>query len=77
MIFLACAVLRRTTAHMPDTTLDDNIGNENTILAIQMDRGLRNRIKIAAMAEHRTESSFARYYLERAADAANAEEVEP
>jgi hypothetical protein len=64
---------------MPDATLDnDNI--ENTILAIQMDRGLRNRIKIAAMAEHRTESSFARYYLERAADAANAAnvvEVEP
>jgi len=77
MIFLACAVLRHTTAPMPDTTLDDNIGNENTILAIQMDRGLRNRIKIAAMAEHRTESSFARYYLERAADAANAVEVEP
>ena len=58
---------------MPDETLDNDIAeNENTILAIQMDRTLRNRIKIAAMAEHRTESSFARYYLERAADAASA-----
>ena len=54
---------------MPDETTDQN-DTDNTVLAIQIERGLRQRIKAAASAEHRTESSFARYYLERAADAA-------
>ena len=49
---------------------DETTENDNTVLAIQIDRGLRQRIKAAALTEHRTESSFARFYLERAADAA-------
>ena len=64
---------------MSDETTDND--TENTILAIQIEKGLRQRIKSAALSEHRTESSFARYYLERAADAAlaaiHAEEVAP
>ena len=59
---------------MPDETTDPD--TETTILAIQIERGLRQRIKAAAGAEHRTESSFARYYLERAADTALATTVE-
>ena len=54
---------------MPEETTDLN-DTDNTVLAIQIERGLRQRIKAAASAEHRTESSFARFYLERAADAA-------
>lgn len=60
---------------MPDETTDLP-DTENTILAIQIAAGLRQRIKAAAVAEHRTESSFARYYLERAADAALAANME-
>ena len=49
---------------MSETTQQNEV---MTILAIQMDQTLRNRIKAAASSEHRTESSFARYYLEKAA----------
>jgi len=49
--------------------------NEVTVLAIQMERGLRQRIKNAAVREHRTESSFARFYLEKAADESDAAEA--
>ena len=61
---------------MPDETTDQN-DTDNTVLAIQIGRGLRQRIKAAALTEHRTESSFARYYLERAADAALASTHQP
>jgi hypothetical protein len=61
---------------MPDETTD-HPDSETTILAIQIERGLRQRIKAAASAEHRTESSFARYYLERAAEAALASGTSP
>lgn len=47
-----------------------------TVLAIQMDQSLRNRIKAAASSEHRTESSFARFYLERAAIAHEQDMIE-
>jgi predicted DNA-binding protein len=39
-----------------------------TILAIRIPKELRARIKTAAQRKERTESSFARYYLGRAAD---------
>lgn len=43
---------------------------DNTILAVRIPSDLRARIKAAADREDRTESSFARFYLSRAADAA-------
>lgn len=46
-----------------------------TVLAIRIPSELRERIKAAAAREHRTESSFGRFYLERAADAALAVET--
>jgi len=49
--------------------------NETTILAIAIHENLRKRIKAAASREHRTESSFARFYLERAADESEAAEL--
>ncbi len=42
---------------------------EMTILGIRIHDDLRNKIREAARLEERTESSFARYYLSRAADA--------
>ena len=48
--------------------------NETTILAIQIHKNLRERIKLAASREHRTESSFARFYLEKAAEESEAVE---
>ena len=48
---------------------DETNDPDHTILAIQIPLPLRQRIKNAATAEHRTESSFARFYLEKAADA--------
>ena len=48
--------------------------NEMTVLAIQIQKNLRDRIKLAASREHRTESSFARFYLEKAADESDAAE---
>lgn len=41
-----------------------------TILAVRIPQELRERIKDAARREDRTESSFARFYLGRAADMA-------
>jgi uncharacterized protein (DUF1778 family) len=41
---------------------------EATILGIRIPEDLRTRIKEAAAREERTESSFARFYLGRAAD---------
>jgi uncharacterized protein (DUF1778 family) len=41
---------------------------EATILGIRIPEELRGKIKEAAAREERTESSFARYYLGRAAD---------
>jgi len=55
---------------MSDETADPA---DHTILAIQMDKSLRQRIKAAANMEHRTESSFARFYLEKAADSVTSE----
>jgi len=53
---------------MSETTND----NEVTILAIQIHKPLRDRIKIAATKDHRTESSFARFYLEKAVEESEA-----
>ena len=38
------------------------------MIGVRIPESLRTRIKAAAEKEHRTESSFARFYLERAAD---------
>ena len=59
---------------MSETTHQNDV---MTVLAIQMDSTLRNRIKAAAVSEHRTESSFARYYLEKAAIAHEEMESQP
>ena len=48
---------------------------DNTILAVRIPSDLRARIKAAAEREERTESSFARFYLSRAADAAISAEI--
>ena len=40
----------------------------HTMLGVRIPESLRTRIKAAADKEHRTESSFARFYLEKAAD---------
>lgn len=42
---------------------------EMTILAVRIPKELRERIKAAAIREDRTESSFARFYLGKAAEA--------
>lgn len=42
--------------------------DSHTILGVRISETLRTRIKAAAEKEHRTESSFARFYLEKAAD---------
>ena len=46
-----------------------------TTLGIRIPEDLRAKIREAARMESRTESSFARYYLSRAADAVIAEHV--
>jgi uncharacterized protein (DUF1778 family) len=55
---------------MPDaaTTNTAPAQEPQTILAVRIPTDLRERIKSAAARDHRTESSFARYHLERAAD---------
>lgn len=50
---------------MPDDETDDNI---ITTLGIRIPEELRAKIREAAKLEDRTESSFARYYLSRAAE---------
>lgn len=56
---------------MPDDERDD--ATDNTILGVRMPTDLRERLKEAARREDRTESSFARYYLSKAADRSLAE----
>jgi uncharacterized protein (DUF1778 family) len=53
------------TDDAPSPTTDNT---EATILGIRIPEELRTKIKEAAAREERTESSFARYYLGRAAD---------
>ena len=48
-----------------------------TTLGIRVPEELRAKIREAAKLEDRTESSFARYYLSRAADAVIAAEIQP
>ena len=48
-----------------------------TTLGIRIPEELRAKIREAAKLEDRTESSFARYYLSRAADAVIAAEIQP
>jgi uncharacterized protein (DUF1778 family) len=48
-----------------------------TTLGIRIPEELRTKIREAAKLEDRTESSFARYYLSRAADAVIAAEIQP
>jgi len=52
---------------MADDTSDDTI--EPTTLGIRIPDDLRAKIREAARIEQRTESSFARFYLSKAADA--------
>ena len=52
---------------MADDTPEDT--NETTTLGIRVPDELRSKIREAAKLEQRTESSFARFYLSRAADA--------
>jgi predicted DNA-binding protein len=47
---------------------DEQETNEMTILAVRIPTELRERIRDAAKREERTESSFARYYLGKAAE---------
>jgi uncharacterized protein (DUF1778 family) len=56
-----------------ETENDPNI----TTLGIRIPEELRAKIREAAKLEDRTESSFARYYLSRAADAVITAELEP
>ena len=49
---------------MPDDETPDV-----SVLGVKMPEDLREKIKLASKLEDRTESSFARYYLSRAADA--------
>jgi uncharacterized protein (DUF1778 family) len=48
-----------------------------TTLGIRIPEELRAKIREAAKLEDRTESSFARYYLSRAADVVIAEQLQP
>jgi uncharacterized protein (DUF1778 family) len=48
-----------------------------TTLGIRIPEELRTKIREAAKLEDRTESSFARYYLSRAADSVIAEQLQP
>ena len=56
-----------------ETESDTNI----TTLGIRIPEELRAKIREAAKLEDRTESSFARYYLSRAADSVIASELQP
>ena len=56
-----------------ETENDPNI----TTLGIRIPEELRAKIREAAKLEDRTESSFARYYLSRAADVVIAEQLQP
>lgn len=53
-----------------------NDGTANTILAVRIPASLRERIRDAAKREDRTESSFARFYLGKAAEAAQPADTE-
>lgn len=55
---------------MPDahTTPTQDEQEAHTMLGVRIPESLRERIKAAATKEHRTESSFARFYLEKAAE---------
>jgi uncharacterized protein (DUF1778 family) len=68
--FLAVAVKRRLIPFMPDAqpTPTPTEQDTHTMIGVRIPESLRTRIKAAAEKEHRTESSFARFYLERAAD---------
>jgi uncharacterized protein (DUF1778 family) len=56
---------------MSDDTYTDTA--ETTTLGIRIPEDLRAKIREAAKLEERTESGFARYYLNKAADAALAQ----
>ena len=62
---------------MPDTQTTHTATDSTTMLGIKIPANLRERIKAAATKEHRTESSFARFYLEKAADEILAANPEP
>ena len=58
---------------MSDDEAEDTVGNGMGTLGIRIPEELRAKIREAARLEERTESSFARYYLSRAADVVLAE----
>lgn len=49
--------------------------DESTVLAVEMNPDLKERIKASAKREHRNMSSFALFYLEKAVEASEAEEA--
>ena len=67
--FLAYAVKRRKTTCMADEQpVTNEETTESTTLGIRIPDDLRAKIREAARIEQRTESSFARFYLSKAAD---------
>lgn len=60
---------------MPCMSDDERANNEVTTLGIRVPEELREKIREAARIEHRTESSFARYYLTKAAEAVLADDA--